>query len=54
MEEAARDEAPQDCTGVSALQHKNHQQASVDDIMEVAMTLSKLGGVRTGAIPRIR
>ena len=54
MEEAARDEAPQYCTGVSALQHKNHQQASVDDIMEVAMTLSKLGGVRTGAVPRIR
>jgi len=37
----------------TSLQHMNHQ-ATVDDVMEVAMTLSKLGGGRTGYIPRIR
>jgi len=37
----------------TSLQHMNHQ-ATVDDIMEVAMTLSKLGGGRTGPVPRIR
>lgn len=38
-----------------SLEHMNHtKQATVDDVMEVAMTLSKLGSVRTGPVPRFR
>ena len=38
-----------------SLEHVNHEQASVDDIMEVAMSLSKLRDVRIApTIPRIR
>ncbi|KAL3800515.1 hypothetical protein ACHAW5_009025 [Stephanodiscus triporus] len=37
----------------SSLQHTDHQ-ATVDDVMEVAMALSSLSGMRTGSIPRIR
>jgi len=38
-----------------SLDHVNHEQASVDDIMEVAMSLSKLRDVRIApTIPRIR
>ena len=45
-------------SSTSSLQHKDHPPttaATVDDVMEVAMTLSKLGGTRTtGPVPRIR
>jgi hypothetical protein len=37
----------------SSLEYMDHKP-TVDDVMEVAMTLSKLGGVRTGPVPRIR
>ena len=35
------------------MEHVNHNP-TVYDVMEVAMTLSKLGGARTGPVPRIR
>mmetsp|Transcript_15407 Transcript_15407/g.27872 ORF Transcript_15407/g.27872 Transcript_15407/m.27872 type:complete len:647 (+) Transcript_15407:499-2439(+) len=37
----------------SCLQHTNHQ-ATIDDVMEVAMTLSKLGERTCNPVPRIR
>ena len=41
-------------TSSASSQYMNHQ-ATVDDVMEVAMTLSKLGNARTtGPIPRFR
>ncbi|KAL7539611.1 hypothetical protein ACHAXR_009441 [Thalassiosira sp. AJA248-18] len=48
-------EAENSTSSSPSLQYMNHHnQATVDDVMEVAMTLSKLGSVRTGSVPRIR
>jgi hypothetical protein len=42
-------------TAASSLQHLTHDQApDYDSVMEVALTLSKLGGDRSGPVPRIR
>ena len=40
----------------ASLEHTNYEAAAEDDVMEVAMTLSRLGGMRDrpGPIPRIR
>ena len=37
----------------SSLQHTNHE-VIIDDVMEVAMALSSLSGMRSGSVPRIR
>jgi len=64
VEDSTMDTTTEDCSTPSSLQYMNHtkqdymheaQQATVDDVMEVATFLSKLGGTRTtGSIPRIR